>query len=69
MTNVQSKPSIFHQIIQEIKKIEEEHKLAVWLDEQQDNYHPDILKSKGMLKNPECHKLFTEFITKYRDLL
>tara|TARA_R110000772_G_scaffold12522_3_gene38071 strand:+ start:493 stop:741 length:249 start_codon:yes stop_codon:yes gene_type:complete len=39
-----------------------EHELAVWLEEQEDNYHPDISKSKGMLTNPELHKLFTEFV-------
>tara|TARA_B100001059_G_scaffold219719_1_gene241026 strand:+ start:784 stop:1047 length:264 start_codon:yes stop_codon:yes gene_type:complete len=39
-----------------------EHELAVWLNEQEENYHPNISKSKGMLRDPECHKLYTEFI-------
>jgi hypothetical protein len=39
-----------------------EHELAIWLNEQEENYHPDISKSKGMLRDPECHKLYTEFI-------
>ncbi len=42
--------------------INKEHELAVWLNEQEENYHPDISKSKGMLRDPECHKLYTEFI-------
>ena len=36
--------------------------LALWLDEQEEYYHPDISKSKGMLRNPEIHKLFKEFV-------
>ena len=45
--------------------VDENHKeneLTVWLEEQEKNYHPDISNSKGMLRNPEYHKLYTEFI-------
>ena len=47
---------------QKFKKAHDEHELALWLEEQVSNYHPEISKSKGMLRNIECHKLFTEFI-------
>jgi hypothetical protein len=62
MTNAQSKHDIVTEVTKSMEKINKEHELAGWLQEQQQNYHPDISKSKGMLRNPECHKLYTEFI-------
>lgn len=62
MTNAQSKYDIVTEITKCMEEINKEHELAGWLQEQQQNYHPDISKSKGMLRNPECHKLYTEFI-------
>ena len=44
------------------KKAHDEHELALWLEEQESNYHPDISKSKGMLRNIECYKLFTSLL-------
>jgi hypothetical protein len=40
---------------------QEEHKLAVWLDEQLRNYK----NRTGELANPEHHAKFTEFLRKY----
>ena len=59
MTNAQSKYTIDKGTT---KRGQMGHELALWLEEQENNYHPDISKSKGMLTDPELHKLFTEFV-------
>lgn len=36
--------------------------LGEWLEEQLNDYDEDITKSKGMLKIPEIHQQFTDFL-------
>ena len=45
------------------KKTHDEHELALWLREQESDYHPDISKSKGMMRKIKCqNKIYYYFI-------
>ena len=67
---------IWKKRLDEVKKYIDEHEkrpsdkdeaksvkqLGTWLGTQKKNYDTDITKSKGIMKTPEIHKIWTEFI-------